>query len=178
MLDEYNQHEQLRVYSFKIEKLDNVAFEYKKDIVEDEITDEPGTYGTPGSSYGAENGWGVSYELTDAGSIYESRVWSLRESALNASNSLHNILKKLSFQLAFVAWMLIAVYFMQKTLIEGTPSKAIVGLLMLETFLAFTALTFDDHKDFILLMVPVFTIITLMYRIFYKRKTGLKQQFQ
>lgn len=158
ILDEYNSRNP-GLTSFIINYKNKTIFDYKKELI-DTIN-----FGGSKGSYGFKD-FVFKYELQGKAFYIEERNWDLRHSINIASNLLHNKLQIISFQLAFLSWMLILIYFVMKHKIK----KSAIVLLTIETFLVFTTMTFYDHKDFILFVVPSFAIISFI--IFRFNKTS------
>ncbi|ADL51175.1 permease prefix domain 1-containing protein [Clostridium cellulovorans] len=166
IINQYNSEQNNGLYNFIVKHSNDIVFEYKKQEPENK------KYGYS-VSFGGDNEWSVDFKLANDAALYEKTVDDVKDSYISSSNVLHNRLKKLSLQLAFVSWMMIVVYFIQKTVLRGISIKIFAMILFLETFLVFTALTFDDHKDFLLLMVPVFTLIGYVYTIYTRKSISI-----
>jgi len=165
VLDKFNNDNHNAIYYIKIEKKDKVFLEYKKEVSKDAIINESGGWGLAGNK-----GWSVSHKVTDFGKIIDEHAWESIMSRSQASDVPENRLNKYSLMVFIAFWTIMAVYFLQKNLLRKQPSRLYMILLMAESCLVFTALTFDDHKDFMMLFVITFTAANIIYEWIYKRR--------
>lgn len=165
ILDDFNSKNHNGLYYIALEKDNNKVYEYKKDITEGMDVNRG-----RGSSSGDDiKGWTIHHKTTDYAQMLDSVMWDMRFSISQADNLLHNRLKKVSYQLCFAYWMLMILYFIQKDMMKNISSRAKITTLMVETLLVFTALTFDDHKDFIFFIAIGFTAVNIIYERFFRR---------
>jgi len=165
ILDDFNKTYHDGIYYVKIQKGNNSFLNYEREVSKDAaINKSSGSYG------GIGKGWTIYYKETDFAQAMNEHAWNEVLSRKESSNNPINIFNKYSLMVFIAFWTIMAVYFLQKNLLRKLPSRLYMIILMAETCLVFTALTFEDHKDFMMLFVTGFTIGNIIYERIYKRR--------
>ena len=166
-LDKFNNNNHNALYYIRIEKKGKVFLEYKKEVSKDAVSNEGS-----GQMSDGEKGWCIFHKETDFGESMNHHANDLLWNRIEDSNTPENRLNKYSFVVFIAFWTIMAVYFLQKNLLRKLPSKLYMIFLIIETCIVFTALTFEDHKDFMMLFIVVFTAANIIYEWIYKRKVA------
>ena len=164
-LDKFNNNNHNALYYIRIEKKGKVFLEYKKEVSKDAVTNEGS-----GQMSNGEKGWCIFHKETDFGESMNHHANDLLWDRIQDRNTPENRLNKYSFVVFIAFWTIMAVYFLQKNLLRKLPSKLYMIFLIIETCIVFTALTFEDHKDFMMLFIIVFTIANMIYERIHKIK--------
>jgi hypothetical protein len=155
MLNGYNDKYNNGLYSIRILKDNVLNYEYSRSI-SSELTTNSG-----GGASNLGNGWVIENQHTDLDSYRDSEVWNQKFNLKNVSNSVHFQLKNIGFWLISLSWVLMIMYFTQKSILKDELSRNKVILISVQTIIIFASFTSD--KDIIIPIVAFFLCHQLLY---------------
>jgi len=166
-LDKFNNNSHNALYYIRIERKGKVFLEYNKEVSKDAVINEGS-----GQRGDGEKGWCIFHKETDFGEAMNHHALDSLWDRMQDSNNPENRLNKYSLVVFIAFWTIMAVYFLQKNILRKVPSKLYMIFLIIETCIVFTALTFEDHKDFMMLFIIAFTVANMIYERISKIKVA------
>lgn len=154
MLNKYNDQYNNGLYYIKVFKNDKSIYEYER-IVDNSIVKNK----SQGES-GKSNGLKIVNKKTDIESLRTSDIWNERANIANISNTIHFKLKNIGLWMIILSWVLMIMYYTQKSILNEKLDKKTIILLSIETIIIFAIFTSD--KDIIVTTVGILMLLNFL----------------
>lgn len=154
MLNKYNDQYNNGLYYIKVFKNDKSIYEYER-IVDNSIVKNK----SQGES-GKSNGLKIVNKKSDIESLRTSDIWNERANIANISNTIHFKLRNIGLWMIILSWVLMIMYYTQKSILNEKLDKKTIILLSIETIIIFAIFTSD--KDIIVTTVGILMLLNFL----------------